>query len=189
MTSQAGLSHNLNVAVDARTPWYRDWMMLATLIASVAADQITKMVVKTSLVLGESWPIDGFFRISYGTNSGSIFGLFQDHTLILTIASIFAIGFVIYYYHAQSVRPPLTRFTVGLLLGGALGNLVDRLRMGEVVDFIDVGPWPVFNLADSSIVVGMVLLVTSVLLIGGDSINDEHIDADVNADISPEGQP
>ncbi len=170
-------------------PWYRDWVLFATLFAALVADQITKLAVKASLALGESWPADGFFRISHGTNSGSAFGLFRDQTSILTIASIFAIGFIIYYYRAQSVRRPLTRFTVGLLLGGALGNLVDRLRMGEVVDFIDVGPWPVFNLADSSIVVGMALLVASVVLTGGGTRDEEHVEADASGDPGPSGPP
>ena len=68
-----------------------------------------------------------------------------------------------------------------------MGNLIDRLRMGEVVDFIDVGPWPVFNLADSSILVGMTLLVASVVLAGGDSRNDEPTDTESKVDASPDG--
>ena len=149
----------------------------------LVADQLTKLVVKANLALGESWPTEGFLRISHGTNSGSAFGLFRGQPVVLTIASIFAIGFILYYYRAQSARRPMVRFTIGLLLGGALGNLADRLRMGEVIDFIDVGPWPVFNLADSSIVVGMALLVASVVLAGGGSRdgepteNDPHVDA------------
>ena len=167
--------------------WYRDWVLLATLAAAVAADQITKLVVKSNLALGESWPAEGFLRISHGTNTGSAFGLFRGQPVILTIASIFAIGFIVFYYRTQTVKRPMVRFTIGLLLGGALGNLTDRLRMGEVVDFIDVGPWPVFNLADSSIVVGMALLVASVVLAGGGSRRDESIDEDAPVDASPDG--
>jgi signal peptidase II len=167
--------------------WYRDWVLLATLAVAVAADQLTKLAVKTNLALGESWPAEGFLRISHGTNSGSAFGLFRGQPVVLAIASIFAIGFIVYYYRMQSARRPMARFTIGLLLGGALGNLTDRLRMGEVVDFIDVGPWPVFNLADSSIVVGMTLLVASVVLAGGGSRGDEPTDTDAHVDASPDG--
>ncbi|HAL48934.1 MAG: signal peptidase II [SAR202 cluster bacterium] len=143
-----------------------EWLLLLTVAATVVADQISKLVIKGTLALGESWPAEGVFRISHGTNSGAVWGLFPGRTGILTIASIVAIAFIIYYYRTQAVRNQPTRFTVGLLLGGAIGNLIDRLRMGEVVDFIDVGWWPAFNLADSSIVVGMTLLIATLLLTG-----------------------
>jgi signal peptidase II len=168
-------------------PWYRDWLLLATLAAATAADQITKLAVKTNLALGESWPAEGFLRISHGTNSGSAFGLFRGQPLILAIASLFAIGFIVYYYRAHSTGRPMARFTVGLLLGGSLGNLVDRLRSGEVVDFIDVGPWPVFNLADCSIVVGMTLLVATVVLAGGGSRDGRPDETDAHGDASADG--
>ena len=168
---------------------HRDWVLLATLVAVVAADQLTKLAVKTNLVRGESWPAEGFLRISHGTNSGSAFGIFQGRPVVLTIASLFAIGFIVYYYRTQSTHRRMVRFTIGLLLGGALGNLTDRLLTGAVVDFIDVGPWPVFNLADSSIVVGMVLLVASVVLAGGGSSDAEETDANVDARADRSGYP
>ena len=145
---------------------WRDWIVAATAVAALVADQVTKYMVRENMAIGESWPAEGFFRLTHGTNTGSAFGLFQDQTVILTIASVFAIGFIIYFYRSHSDRSWITKFTVGLLLGGAVGNLIDRLIAGRVTDFIDVGPWPIFNLADSSITVGITLLIASLVLTG-----------------------
>ncbi len=147
----------------------REWTVAATAVVALAADQISKYLVRENMAIGESWPAQGFFRLTHGTNTGSAFGLFQDQTVILTIASIFAIGFIIYFYRSHSDRTWITKLTIGLLLGGAVGNLVDRLVAGRVTDFIDVGPWPIFNLADSSITVGITLLIASLVLTGGKS--------------------
>ena len=187
MSAQPGPSTSLPDSAGSKVPLYRDWVLLATLAAVVAADQLTKLAVKASLVRGESWPAEGFLRISHGTNTGSAFGLFQGQPVILAIASLFAIGFIVYYYRTQSTNRRMVRFTVGLLLGGALGNLIDRLRTGAVVDFIDVGPWPVFNLADSSLVVGMALLVASMVLAGGGSSDDERSKTEAHVDARTDG--
>ena len=111
------------------------------------------------LSLGEAWPADSFISLKYTTNSGSAFGLFPNQTTLLIIASFFAVGFLIYFYKTHARPRKLLRLAIGLQLGGAIGNLLDRVRDGTVVDFIDVGPWPTFNIADSSIVVGMAILV------------------------------
>ena len=142
-----------------RLSWYRDWVLLLTVSAVLAMDQLTKQLIKTNLRLGESWPDDGLIRLTHGTNSGSAFGLFSGQTPILILASVLAIGFLVYFYRAQVLPIPLLRVAIGLLLGGAFGNLIDRLRAGTVVDFIDLGWWPIFNLADSFIVVGMALMI------------------------------
>ncbi len=143
------------------------WKLVAVAIITFAADQLTKYVVRENLRLGESWPEEGFFRLTHGTNTGSAFGLFQDYTFVLTIASILAIGFVLYFYKKEASSMSLPWLTAGLILGGAFGNLLDRVIAGTVTDFIDVGPWPIFNVADSSIVVGIIALATSVFLAGG----------------------
>ena len=161
-----------------RLVWYRDPLLLLTIPVVLAIDQITKQVVKSSMHLGESWPAEGPFRLTYGTNSGSAFGLFPNQTVVLIVASLFAIGFLVYFYRMHLVPRPLLRLAIGLQLGGALGNLVDRLRFGTVVDFLDVGPWPIFNLADSSIVVGMVVLVGVVLWPGDDSSSEAAAGSD-----------
>ena len=145
--------------------WYPDWLLLLTAPAVFAADQLTKYLVRQNLELHESWPEEGLIRLTHGTNTGSAFGLFPNQTFLLIVASVVAIGFLVYFYRTHAMPRRLLRFAIGLQLGGAFGNLIDRLRAGEVVDFIDVGWWPIFNVADSSIVVGMALLV-GVLVLG-----------------------
>ena len=140
--------------------------ILASVAAvTLAADQVTKYLIRANLEIGESWPREGFFRITHGTNTGTAFGLFPNQTLLLTIASVVAIGFIIYFYRAHSGRTWLSGLNVGLLLGGAFGNLIDRLAAQRVTDFIDVGPWPIFNIADSAVVVGIILLIASTVLV------------------------
>ena len=139
---------------------------LLVMAAAFAADQASKYVVRESLRLHESWPATGFFRFTRGENTGTAFGLFPDQTLLLTVASVAAIGFIIYFHRTHGGRDWLSKLTIGLLLGGAFGNLLDRVVAGAVTDFIDVGPWPIFNIADSSIVIGIALLVARLLLWG-----------------------
>ena len=143
---------------------HRDAFLFSILLIALVSDQLTKVAVVASLRLGESVPAEGLFRFTYTTNTGSIFGLFPGQTAALTVASFVGVGILLYFYHAHPWPGRLLRLSLGLQLGGAIGNLVDRLRLGHVVDFIDVGSWPVFNLADSSIVVGITLLVTLFLL-------------------------
>ena len=146
-----------------RIAWHRDKLLLITVAGVLVADQLSKYLVKGSLVLHESWPSEGFFRLTYGTNTGMAFGLMPNQTLILIFASAIAIAFLYYFYRTQALPSRLLRTAIGLQLGGAFGNLVDRLTTGRVVDFIDVGWWPIFNLADSSIVIGIALLAVVIL--------------------------
>lgn len=146
------------------TSLFRDKILIGTVIGAFVLDQVSKRIITSWLQLGESWPSEGFFRITYGTNSGTAFGLFPNHTTLLIVVSLVAIGFLFYFYRAHAMPSLLLRFAIGLQLGGAFGNLVDRVLNGKVVDFIDVGPWPIFNLADSSIVVGIFILMAVFLL-------------------------
>jgi signal peptidase II len=146
------------------TSLFRDKILLGTVIGAFVLDQVSKRAITSLMDLGESWPSEGFFRITYGTNSGTAFGLFPNQTTLLIVVSMVAIGFLFYFYRAHALPSLLLRFAIGLQLGGAFGNLIDRVRNGEVVDFIDVGPWPIFNLADSSIVVGIFILMATFLL-------------------------
>lgn len=150
------------------------WILMSVAVITLAADQWTKYLVRANLELYESWPREGFFRFTHGTNTGTAFGLFQDQTLWLTIASVFAIGFIIYFYRAHGGQTWLSGLNIGLLLGGAFGNLIDRVVAGKVTDFIDVGAWPIFNIADSAVVVGITLLIANMILFE----NGEHDVAD-----------
>ena len=144
--------------------WQRDWILFATIAAVFVADQLTKFAIKGTLRLGESWPAEGLIRITHGSNTGTAFGLLPNQTLFLIFASIIAIGFLVYFYRAYALPRPILRLAIGLQLGGAFGNLFDRVAFGAVTDFIDVGWWPIFNIADSSICVGMATLIIVLLL-------------------------
>lgn len=134
----------------------------------VAADQWTKHLVRADLAIGESWaPISGlapYFRIINWHNTGAAFGLFPDGGLIFTVIAVIVSGAILYYYPQISGSSRLLRVALILQLGGALGNLVDRLSRGPVTDFISVGTFPVFNVADASISTGVALLILALWL-------------------------
>lgn len=136
---------------------------LVIMIATLMTDQVTKALIVLTLSLGQSVPDSGLFRLTYVTNSGSAFGLFPNQTLFLILASFVGIGVLLLFYRTHPVSSTILRLSLGLQLGGAIGNLVDRARLGYVVDFIDVGAWPVFNLADSAIVVGLMGLLWTLM--------------------------
>lgn len=141
-----------------RIPIYRDWTLLQLAALTLALDQLTKFVVRQTLEWHHSWPADGFFRFTHVQNTGSAFGLFQGHNVPLLIVSLVGIATLAYIYHSQRQPTGMLRLSIALMLGGAFGNLIDRIHQGHVTDFIDVGPWPVFNLADSAIVVGLIAM-------------------------------
>ena len=143
----------------SKKPFLKNPLILLLLITSFTTDQLTKLSIINMLHLGESIPKEGFFRITYISNSGTIWGLFPEQTLPLIIGSFFGITLLIYLYHKISITNRLFRISIGLQLGGAFGNLIDRIRLVYVVDFIDVGSWPIFNIADCSIVVGIAILI------------------------------
>ncbi len=122
--------------------------------------------------LGESREVASwlapFFSLTYVTNTGIVFGLFQGMGDVLLIVAFIAIGAIFLYYRHLPSGPILLHIALGLQVGGALGNVVDRLARGAVVDFIDLNfwplhHWPIFNLADASIVTGVVLLLLVML--------------------------
>ena len=129
----------------------------AVALAVVVADQLTKLLVQANLALGESVPV-GPVAITYIINTGSLFGLFTDQTLFLVITAAIGLVAVLVYYRYLPAKTLPVRASLGLLLGGAAGNFIDRLRFGYVVDFIDLRVWPVFNLADSAVTVGIIVL-------------------------------
>lgn len=141
-----------------RTPIYRDWFLLQLAALALALDQLTKFVVRQTLEWHYSWPATGFFRFTHVHNTGSAFGLFQDQNLPLLFVSLVGVVVLAYIYQTQERPTNLLRVSIALMLGGALGNLIDRIHQGHVTDFIDVGPWPVFNIADSAIVVGLIMM-------------------------------
>ncbi len=132
-------------------------------LAVIALDQISKFFVRTNMSLGQSIPEEGFFMITYATNKGGAFGIFANQAFLITIIAIAGIVTILIYVRYSPLNRMPVRIALGLLLGGTAGNLIDRLSVGRVVDFIDIGfgqyRWPTFNLADSVIVVSMIILV------------------------------
>ena len=145
-------------AVARRAPIYRDYLLIQLAVLVFLADQFTKYLVRESLLLHESLPREGFVRITHTFNTGSIFGLFQGQNTPLILVSFVGVAVLILLYRSQRYPTGLLRLSLGLQLGGAFGNLVDRVRLGHVTDWADIGPWPVFNIADASIVTGLVIL-------------------------------
>lgn len=134
----------------------------------VFLDQWTKEWVRTNLALGETWmpweALQPFARIIHWQNRGAAFGLFQDGGGIFAIVAVVVAGLIVYYFPRLGREDWALRLAMGLQLGGALGNLIDRLQHGHVTDFISVGSFPIFNIADSSITIGVVLLMLDVWL-------------------------
>ena len=142
----------------------KDFIFWPTIVVVFLLDQLSKNIVTNIFKDGKIWPEESPIRLAYVTNTGSAFGLFQNATLFLTIASIIGICFLFYLYYYKANSQPILRFALGLMVGGALGNLFDRVYQGYVVDFIGVWWWPWFNIADSSVSVGTFILVTVLLI-------------------------
>jgi signal peptidase II len=132
------------------------WIMM---FAALILDQLTKWLTIENLAVGESWPAEGFFRFTHAWNTGTAFSLFQGQGDILTWVSLGAVGVLTWIYRSIDNPPWVLRIAFGMQFGGAIGNIIDRIRLGHVTDFLDVGPWPIFNIADSSIVIGIGLMI------------------------------
>ena len=142
-------------------------VLLAIAALTLLTDQLTKYLAMTRLAPIGIWaPIPSLahiFTFTYTTNTGVAFGLFKDLGPIFVGVAVVVIAAIVIYQREVPEGAWLVRLALGLQLGGAAGNLVDRLRLGHVVDFIHVHFWPVFNVADSAIVVGVVLLTFTML--------------------------
>ncbi len=158
--------------------WRRAAVLFLTVLVVLPADQLSKLWIKTNLTIGESLPETGFFRLTNIRNSGASFGLFQGHTLPLIVISIIGASLILFLTFFIPARfyvlnSRLGKLSLGLIFSGAVGNLIDRIGYGYVTDFIAVGVWPPFNVADSATVVGAVLLAYLVLQL---AINDRRPD-------------
>ena len=141
------------------------WLALCVVAAAaIAADQLTKHVVGRTLALGDSVDIVGPFSIHHVQNSGIAFGLFGSRTVIVIGVTTLAIALMLVFFARSGRRHPVLPVALGLVLGGSLANLVDRVRLGYVTDFLDLVAWPAFNLADTFIVVGVAILFGALVL-------------------------
>lgn len=145
-----------------RAPALQHLLLFVVAMAAIVLDQASKYLVETQMPLNTTYaPIPGLetiFRITHISNTGAAFGLFaQGGVLFMLVAAVVSVVIILYNFSLPRGFF-LLRVALGLQLGGALGNLIDRVRLGHVTDFLDFGPWPVFNLADTSIVAGVVIL-------------------------------
>jgi signal peptidase II len=147
---------------------YLELLLIGGII--IGLDQWTKALVRAKIPLGGDWlpaPLAGllpFARIRYWYNSGAAFGFFQNGNLLFEILAIIVAGIIIYYFPRVARTDWWLRLALGMQFAGAVGNLIDRLIFAHVTDFISVGSFPVFNVADSSISVGVVVLVVGAWL-------------------------
>lgn len=132
--------------------------------AVACLDQLSKFLVKGCLALGEARPvIGGIFNLTLIRNDGAAFGMLRGNNSLFIALTLVAVVIVVALRGRYRAASPVVKIAVGLILGGAVGNLVDRLLLGHVIDFLDfhIGSchWPAFNLADSSICIGAALLI------------------------------
>ena len=135
-------------------------IVFSTALIIVLIDQITKFLIKANFQLGQSLPlIKNIFHLTYIHNFGAGFGILQQKEWILIFISIIVIGAIFYYFDRIKDKELLLQVLVGLILGGTIGNLIDRVAYGFVVDFLDFRIWPVFNVADSFVTIGVIGLI------------------------------
>ncbi len=154
----------LRQALKRRPCARRDFVFLGVAGGWLAFDQITKAIVRATLDRGEHWELASFFRFSHITNRGAAFGLFENMQTFLVISAVIVIAVLLAYFLVPPANHWLPRLGLALILGGAMGNLLDRLYQGRVTDFINFNHYPAFNVADSGITLGVVAVVLFVLL-------------------------
>jgi signal peptidase II len=140
------------------------WAALAAIaLAAIAADQLTKYIVTSRLAIDEAVHVVGPFWIHHVQNSGIAFGLFASATAVVILATGVAVAWMLLFFGRSGARHPVLPVALGLVIGGSLSNLLDRVRLGYVTDFLDFRYWPAFNLADTFIVVGVLVLLATLL--------------------------
>ena len=152
-----------------RDSW-RDVVFGGVVLLVVLADQLTKAWIRANLAYGQSIHDIGFFRFLHVQNTGASFGLFQEHSV--TLAVIDVVGIVVILVLTILLRSRwsfydsmLVRVGIAMVMAGTIGNLIDRLRLGHVTDFLDFKVWPVFNIADSSAVVGTIIIAVCLIFL------------------------
>ena len=156
----------ISVAERSLSAGVRQWASLAVVVlAAVTADQLTKHLVASQLALGEEVAVVGPFSIHHVQNSGIAFGLFASATSIVIFLTGLAVLWMLAFFARSGARHPVLPVGLGFVIGGSLSNLVDRIRLGHVTDFLDLSFWPAFNLADTFIVVGVGILITALVAV------------------------
>lgn len=155
--AQAVRSSRLRRLAQNRTAWL---ILLGVAGIVVVVDQVTKRLVDSHLLLYQSWPSESWpVHLVHTSNTGAAFSILQDQTTFLTLTSIIGLAAILLFFFYPPFDHVLLRFALGLQLGGAIGNLIDRVVFGSVTDFVAFPHYPAFNVADSSIVVGVAILM------------------------------
>ncbi|MDD2521268.1 MAG: signal peptidase II [Anaerolineaceae bacterium] len=144
--------------------WIGNYLLLFGIASIIVIfDQWSKGWIRQNVALGEEiYPIsflEPFFRFTFWQNTGAALGIFQNANIPLLVLTTIISILIIWYYHKAIDEPLLFRISLGLLLGGAVGNIIDRIQLGYVTDFIAVGRFPVFNVADSAVTIGVILML------------------------------
>jgi signal peptidase II len=142
-------------------------MLVLIALVVITLDQLTKRAVQQNLALGEAilvFPPWEFVRIVHWANTGAAFGMFQGGNAVLIGLTVAITLAILIYYQTLPEDHLFQRICLGLMVGGSIGNLIDRLTLGYVVDFVAVGRFPVFNLADSCVTVSVILLLISTII-------------------------
>jgi len=141
------------------------WVALAAIaFSAIAADQLTKHIVTSQLALDDGVHVIGPFWIHHVQNSGIAFGFFSQATAIVIVLTGLAVAWMLFFFAHSGARHPILPVALGLVIGGSTSNLLDRVRLGYVTDFLDFRWWPAFNLADSFIVIGVLVLLATLVL-------------------------
>lgn len=144
-------------------------MFYIIIILIVIIDQLTKGLIQQSMVLNQSIPVwDGIFSITYIHNTGAAFSMLAGKTQVLALFQVIIIGVILGYYILKGRKShPLLRISLAMIVAGGIGNLIDRLTLKYVVDFLDFHFWPIFNVADIGVTVGCVLMAGYAFFIEG----------------------
>lgn len=146
-----------------RAPLKERLLLIIIALVIILLDQWTKNLVESNLAIGEAWTffpgLEPFFQVLHTYNTGAAFGLFAGGGLFFGVMAVIVSIAILVFNQRLEAGNKWLRIALGLQLGGAIGNLIDRIRIGHVTDFLDVGPWPfLFNIADFAVVSGTILL-------------------------------
>ena len=148
--------------------WWRTVIFFLVALAVAIGDQLSKQWIRSNLAVGQSLPESGFLRLTHVRNTGAAFGMFQNHTFPLTIVSFIGAAVILVYAFYVCRRftflnNGISMAALGSILGGTVGNLIDRMSLGYVTDFIAVGTFPAYNVADSAITTGASIFAGSLI--------------------------
>src|SRR3989338_421509 len=135
-------------------------VIFLTALAVILMDQIAKFLIKANFQLNQSLPVvNSIFHLTYINNTGAGFGILKSQASILIFISVAVIGMILFNLDKIKNNETLLQILVGFVLGGTIGNLIDRLAYGYVIDFLDFQIWPIFNFADSFVTMGVIGLI------------------------------